>query len=216
VSLVKVNSWSPKEDMESVLQHMGEELPGGWYDWDKTAAWRYVVNRRKYLKRVEEAKKTVTKRAEAELKRKIRVPVINYVPPDYEIGEEPRYIIRAVYGPLNMLMNSRIVAFPYHPSLLAKRAPSSSEYTSEHILDRYDGDTRQRDGSGSKGWGPREFLHNMFAMVAELHGDCVLYLVHNGAEIRVDADDFAEWVARSQKDPARALIETTTLLEGPP
>jgi hypothetical protein len=61
-------------------------------------------------------------------------------------------------------------------------------------------------------WGPRELLWNLFRFVAEHHGDCAIFLVHNEQELRVDPHDFEEWVRRSQEDPVKALLEPAQLL----
>jgi len=64
------------------------------------------------------------------------------------------------------------------------------------------------DSPGGPYWGPREFLQNVFEMVASVRGDAVLLLMHNGVEVEFDAAAFAEWVRKSQESPAQALLES--------
>ena len=119
--------------------------------------------------------------------------------------DKPKYVIRAVYGPVNGIATSRIQTYKHKDRYLARRIPD---------LDEDDLVGRGRHDTGVRGmsWGPRKFLWELFQEVAGCGGDCTIYMQHSGQEMQVDAELFAEWVARSWRDPARALLEPATLL----
>ena len=73
------------------------------------------------------------------------------------------------------------------------------------------------DGSSrSPVWGPREFLWNLLDAAASVHGDAIVYLVHNNAQFQIDAVKFHEWIQKGlQEDPMQVLYEYPQLIEKP-
>jgi len=134
---------------------------------------------------------------------------LTLTPPDYEIEPgKPRFIVRAVYGPVNGLPNSRIQTFRYQDRYLQRRG---CELDSRDIV----GVSRD-DGAGVPGqaWGPRKFLWELFQEVALHGGDCTIFMIHTEQVMEVDPEAFAEWIRRGWQEPAKALIEPLKLLEG--
>ncbi len=117
--------------------------------------------------------------------------------------EKPKYVIRALYGPIKGLLCSRVLVYTNDEDLRQMRPEH------DHVpLDD------ENDGLGK--WGPRRFLFELFGMVAKYHGDCVIYMVHNGQEMQVNAEEFEKWVYEANENPVRALLDTALLLEKNP
>lgn len=124
-----------------------------------------------------------------------------FEPADYSVDvEKPRYIVRAIYGPVKGLSASTVVVYNYDPELLKLRHESFAQPV-----------FFSNDSIG--GWGPREFLFQVFAAVARFHGDCIILLTHNGVEMQVNAEQFEAWVRSANSNPVAALLETRALLE---
>ena len=100
---------------------------------------------------------------------------------------KPRYCIRAVYGPAQSLRNSCIAVF-------------EGEHLARQWMDTHD-------------VGPREFIHIVFSIAAELGGDCEIVMTHNKQSITIDPAEFEAWVRRANADPVEMLMGTSLLLE---
>mgnify|MGYP001616941209 CR=1 FL=1 len=168
----------------------------------------------------------IEKRAREET---FRSAPIAYTPPDYvPLPGEPAFVVRAVYGPVSGLTASVIAAFPYDKKYLSRRVEGVGEPLNvltqkKRLLQREDYRTGHtitsevqtfalpHDPSGK--WGPRQFLHELFSVVALLHGDCTVYMVHSGVEMEIDVELFRQWVEESQVDPAKALLAPLKMLE---
>jgi len=134
-------------------------------------------------------------------KERFRGGYMTFTPAPYEVQpEKPGHVVRAVYGPVMGLASSSIVAYTYDPELLKQRTAAGGEPL--QFVD---------DGFGH--WGPREFLFALFQLVANLHGDCVVYMVHSGEEIGIDAASFEAWVRSTNENPVGALMQARALLE---
>ena len=130
---------------------------------------------------------------------KFRVGPICINPALYEIDpQRPKYVIRALYGPVVGKWTNTIVAFPYDAELLQLKH-ESPEQPRFSIDDRF----------GS--WGPREFLRHLLSAVAKVHGDCAVLYSHNSLHVEVDASTFHKWADLANRDPVTCLLDPTRL-----
>lgn len=148
------------------------------------------------MRREYEDQENIDRRASRE---KFRVGSILLHPAAYEIDpEQPKYVIRALYGPIVWGVESSIVTFPYDAELLHLRHESSEQ--PQHI-------TEDRFGR----WGPREFLRNLISAISKVHGDCAVLFSHNGLHTEVDASSFHKWADLANRDPVTCLRDPTRL-----
>jgi hypothetical protein len=137
------------------------------------------------------------------LRETFRGSQIRLSPPEYvPMPGQPRYIIRAMYGPMKGLGPSWLVVYNYEPELAQVRHESQAQPLSS-----------RQDAGGS--WGPRQFLFEIFQLVAEYHGDCYIYMVHSDELMTVDSKEFEVWIRGAEYDTASALLEPRRFLGGP-
>lgn len=139
----------------------------------------------------------IKKRATQETFRgsQIRLSSPEYIP----TPGQPKYIIRAMYGPMKGLGPSWLVVYNYEPALAQTRHESQAQ----PLASKQDAGAR---------WGPRQFLFELFTIVAEFYGDCYIYMVHSGELMTVDSKEFEAWVRSAEYDTASALLEPRRFL----
>lgn len=151
-----------------------------------------TVSRKKELTRL-----LIQKRASQET---FRGGTFNYAPPQYEVVPgKPKFIVRALYGPMNGLVCSFVVTYRYDERLLQTRHDSQKQPVAQ-----------ANDGLGH--WGPRKFLSEVFSAVGSAHGDCTIFMVHSGVTMAVDHEEFVRWARQADKEPVVALLEPRKLL----
>lgn len=123
-------------------------------------------------------------------------PVLFRPAPDDIHPVRPKYILRALYGPIVGKVASSIVSFPYEEALtwVLHDSPAQPIFT---INDRF----------GK--WGPREFLHNFSHAVVRIHGDGVALFTHNHILVEIDAGTFHTWIDLINRDPVTCLVDPT-------
>lgn len=127
---------------------------------------------------------------------------IRLSPPEYvPVAGQPKYIIRAMYGPMKGLGPSWLVVYNYEPSLAQVRHESQAQPL--HSI---------QDAAGR--WGPRQFLFELFQLVALFHGDCYIYMVHSDELMTVVSEEFEAWIKHAEYDTASALLEPKRFLRG--
>jgi hypothetical protein len=203
--------------MEERLRRLGCEIPGGWEDWQAGMQRRFVANQeRRYLGLVKR-KKEVRARADREA---FRAGKLDFIPSDGAVPGQPRYEIRAVYGPLTANGKFSLIAvFP------KEGAAFPAEDLSEN-LPRLRGARRagevgealesKFDNHGQH-WGPRRFLFEVFQAAAAYGGDCTIHLAHDKTiEIGLDPESFEDWIKKANETPEDliAMGQPLNLLQG--
>ncbi len=181
--------------MTSEIVHQGEPepeivdkeafpLPGGWANWSyrQKADFRKRWQKRQY--RLRKAHEKLLRLAASEGKVTCRKIVV--APPEGPVDEDnPRYVIRAQYGPLYGLPASTIVVYK------AGNEGGEPEYS------------RQIAGVG-----PKAFLSHLFRVIGRFTADVELVLTHSGQRMRVIPRLFIEQSASPQAldNPSKYLL----------
>jgi hypothetical protein len=210
-------------------ERYGLKPPPGVENYTPVQLADWLTHQAKRRVRLQKMKALVEKRAAAE--KNLQLPPIDSFEPDDDFDSNtPKYVLRCIYGPMQGLPLSRIVALNYDPKYLERHCKiriyeDDPEYGKEFVDHRGEGTGVKNipsDVVGScadswqrgKQWGPKMFLWQLFNTVSALKGDCVIYFPHNGVSVRVHPNDFKEWVDKSLENPIEALMEPLKLLEG--
>jgi hypothetical protein len=199
---------------------MSRDLHPDWDSWTDEQRSRFMEAHRRNQAKREKWIKLLQHRAKVEKFTPGRLEYRPYQPPaedallltdgenldDFELDESPdpdqsMYVARVLYGPLVGNEVSSINIYKYNRRYLERRFRLDEENEGDLV-----------DSAQQLKGGPRQFLWTLFNLIGRYHGDCVIYMHHNGDIIRVDKDDFEAWARSAQKDPVTALTQVRNLL----
>lgn len=215
-------------------------LPAQFHEFGTWKQRQYVRRAARQVRRRVEWLKITRERAEKE--KWTPPPLTSFVQAEDVDPDNPKYVIRVVYGPLCGLDRSQLLVLRHNERYLGRRIggemirgadafrgetlaaladpatgsmKAPEEADTDLVESRGDAYDRVNRTTGQRlvnTWGPKRLLWNVLDLVARHGGDCVIVFIHNGVRMRVDPEAFEAWVRRAEADPVEALVAPQTYL----
>jgi len=222
------DEYSDRHKQSWIADREGLEPPPGVENYEPRQLYDWLKHQKKRRADLQRIQQLIESRARAE--QDLELPPIEIRNPSTDVDpDNPKYVIRAVYGPVQGLPLSRIVALNYKEKYLERRTKidifEDDLNYGRGLTFEFDGLTLDgvkeipsdvvgtcADHWGNK-WGPRRFLWEVLNAAAKLGGDVVLYFPHNNVKVRMWPANVQEMTERMLGQPVRALVDTEKLVE---